>query len=345
MLIPCSQLDENQTALFELENKLRNEEHLIEQPAVQKWLNTAHQTFNNSAYDIAVFQLNLILKLHNTQKMRTPDEFRPHCPESLSQSGELYLMDQIDGLPILVNHHKFVTGLGIFGPQGSGKSYEIMDFCSKIRQIDPAIKITIVDPKGAFSNLSSYLHVDLLDASFDLMPPDNVSLNIFIYELMPVLAHTTGLIYGLDLLNQAVDVTVCQRNQYLQQTGTDPGISLKDILESLKLIKPGGFRKAGYHDAAVTAMSLISGRQNLFTCRKGISLEWLFTHNTVLNARSLTDDIWAVVISSKNFASIRGMFLRPSPELLGTLDCFFFRLRFKLVISNLGHIAPNIPRR
>lgn len=291
MLIPCSQLDQNQAALFELENKLRNEEHLIEQPAVQKWLRTAHNTFNSSAYNIAVSQLNLILKLHNTQKMRTPDEFRPHCPQSHSQSGQLHLMNQIDGLPILVNHHKFVTGLGIFGPQGSGKSYEIMDFCNKIRQIDPAIKITIVDPKGAFSNLSSYLHIDLLDASFDLTAPENVSLNIFIYELMPVLAHTTGLIYGLELLNQAVDVALCQRNHYIQQTGIDPGISLKDILEALKSIKPGSFRKAGYHDAAVTAMSLILGRQNLFTCRKGISLEWLFNNNTVLNARPLTDDM------------------------------------------------------
>jgi hypothetical protein len=289
MLIPCSQFKENQDALLALESQVLKKENLRYDPAVQKLLKIAHQTFNKMAYDLAIDRLKLILKGNNIHEMRTPDEFRPYCPASLSRVGNLHLIDQMDGLPIFIDHNKFVTCLGIFGPQGSGKTYEIVDFCAKIRRIDPNIKITIVDPKGVFSNLASFSHIDLLDASFDLMPPDNVSLEVFVYEFMPILAQTTGLIYGLELLNEASDIALHQRWQYIRQTGTETGISLKDILESLKLIKVRSFRRVGYHDAAVTALSLILGRQNLFTCRNGISLRWLFGQNAVLNARCLTD--------------------------------------------------------
>ena len=104
---------------------------------------------------------DLLLKTANTHEMRTPDEFRPYCPASLSRSGNLYLIDQMDGIPILINHNKLVTGLGIFGPQGSGKSYAIVDLCGKLREIDPNIRTTLIDAKGAFSYLASFLHIDI----------------------------------------------------------------------------------------------------------------------------------------------------------------------------------------
>jgi hypothetical protein len=223
--------------------------------------------------------------------MRNPDEFRPYCPVSLCSSGNLYLITQVDGVKIIIDFNKLVTGLGIFGPQGSGKSYVITDLCAKIRLIDPNIKITIIDPKGGFSNLKDFSHIDLLDASFDLLPPDNVSIEVFVYELMPILAASTELIYGLDLLNQSADFTFEQRRQYIQHTGTDPGLCLRDIHEALKHIKISSFRKSGYHDAAITALSLILGILKLFSCYKGISLHWLFNQNVVLNAQCLTNEM------------------------------------------------------
>jgi hypothetical protein len=57
------------------------------------------------------------------------------------------------------------------------------------------------------------------------------------------------------------------------------------------MVSSSGFKKSGYKDAAQTGFSLILGRQNLFSCRKGISLETLFSGSTVINARSLTDDM------------------------------------------------------
>jgi hypothetical protein len=290
MIVPCSQSEEYRQEYLDIENQLLGKK-LIHEPVVQKLLGIADRTFNKRAYELAVSHLNLILKFNNTNERRMPDEFRPHCPEALSKAGTLHLINQMDGLPIFIDHNKFVTGLGIFGPQGSGKSCEIIELCSKIRQIDPNIRIILIDPKGAFSNLTSFLHIALAQTSFDLMPPSNVSLENFVYELMPILAQTTGLIYGLEPLNQAADIAIHQRQQYIQMTNTEPRICLKDIRESLNLLKISGFRKIGYHDAAATALSLILGKQNLFSCRKGVSLEWMFNQNVVVDARCVTDNM------------------------------------------------------
>jgi len=287
MVIPCSQHQPHQAELNALESQLRDK-GLIHKTAVRKLLKMAYGAFNERAFALIVERLKLIIKIGNTHEMRTPDEFRPYCPEALSRSGQLHIVDQMDGVPIFIDHNKLVTGLGIIGPQGSGKSYEIIDLCSKIRRIDSTIKITIIDPKGGFSNLASFLHIDLREASFDLISSENTSLEVLVYDLMPIFADTTGLIYSLDLLNQAVDITLAQRQYYINQTGIDPGLSLRDILEALKTIKVSTFRKIGYYDAVTTALSLILGRQNLFSCRKGISLEWLFSRNVVLNAQCLT---------------------------------------------------------
>ncbi len=290
MLIPCSQSEENKKEFQEITNLLRQKEMLHDQ-VVQRLLSIAEKTFLERAYELAIERLKLLIEHRITDENRMPDEFRPYCPASLSRTGNLNIINQIDGIPICINHNKLVTGLGVFGPQASGKSRFIQHFCREISIINPNIKITIIDPKAGFSNLKDFSHIDMQESSFDLMPPDGVSLEVFVYELMPILAATTGLIYGLDLLNQAVDIAFQQRRQYMEETGNDPGLSLKDIYNALKHLKINSFRKSGYHDAAITALSLILGMMHLFSCRRGISLDWLFNNNVVLNARNLTDDM------------------------------------------------------
>ena len=284
---PCQH---NSKMLEDLECELRQKE-LIHRRDIQGWLNTAHKTRNVSIYEFVIKRLTVALESENINSMRTYDPFRPHCPASLSKSGALHLIDQMDKLPIYCNPNKLVTGLGIFGPQGSGKSRLIVSLCQQIIRTEPSVNILIIDPKGAFSSLKSFQHIDALDTSFDLTPPSSIRLNVFIHELMPQLAHTAGLIYGLDLLRQAAEIALKQHQECVSKTGNNTGICLKDIHEALRQIKVSSFRKTGYHDAAVTALSLILGGHNLFACRKGISLDWLFKHNVVLNARSLTDDM------------------------------------------------------
>lgn len=276
--------------LTEIEDKLRSIA-LIYHPTVKKLLKNACQCKNPRIFDAILFRLELALKNHGLLSMRTPDVFRPYCPAELCKQGPLYLCNQYDGLEIFDDHNKLVTGLGILGSQGGGKSFFIIHLCSSIIKIDPSITVTIIDPKNEFSGLNGFTPLDLADLSFDLTPPSNAKQGCFVRDLIPNLSSTCGLIYALALLEQAVEIALQWRQCYMQATGIDPGLCLQDIREALMSIKVSGFRQTGYRDAAVTALSLICGTQKLFSCRKGLDLNWLFSRNVVLNAGSLTDDL------------------------------------------------------
>ncbi|MEN6307696.1 MAG: hypothetical protein ABFD91_08070 [Anaerohalosphaeraceae bacterium] len=284
------QYELNRRKLESLEKELRDKA-LIHQPTVQSLLQQAYKTWNEHIFDLALSRLSLILQTNNTHEMRTTDAFRPYCPLALSRSGKLHLLNQMDHIPIYIDPNKLVTGLGVFGPQGGGKSRQIIHLCQELRHVAPDVTTTYINPKGDLCNLAGFVQLDLSNLSFDKMPSVNVNINPFAYEAMPILSNTAGLIYALELLYEALDITLAQRQHYINQTGTDPGLCLQDIYLALKSIKVSSPRRAGYHDAAVTALALILGKQNLFSCRKGISLDWLFSNNVVINARSLTDEM------------------------------------------------------
>jgi len=153
------------------------------------------------------------------------------------------------------------------------------------------MNITLIDPKGGFGSLLDFKHIDLADGALDVKGPSNTSAHSFVFEFLPILASLCSLIYGLDLLNQAADIAFAQLQMYIKQTGIQTSLCLRDIYQALQLIKASNFRIVGYLDAAKTAMSLAIGKNNLFSCRKGLSLEWLFSHNAVINARSLTNEL------------------------------------------------------
>ena len=201
----------------------------------------------------------------------------------------------MNNTPFKIVPNKLLTGLLIIGPQGSGKSRLIRHLCNEFSRTTTA-KITLIDPKGGFNNLPNFKHLYLDNTSLDLTSPSNTNQNNFIYEFMPILANVCSLIFSLDFINQAVDISCSQLQQYAKQTGEETALCLRDIYEALLSIKVKNFRQVGYHDAAKTALSLLLGKQNLFSCRKGISLEWLFNENTVINARSLTDEMQCKVL-------------------------------------------------
>lgn len=282
--------DDPHKRLVEIEAKLRFI-GLIYHPNVKKLLKNAYRCKNPRIFDAILFRLELTLKNHGLLSMRVPDEFRPYCPEFFSKQGLLYLLDQYDGLPIFVDHHALVTGLGILGTQGAGKSRFIRHLCDAILKIDPQIRITIIDPKNGFSDLPGFIRLDLADLSFNMRPPANVKTKSFVLELVPILSNTCGLIYALALLEQSAELALQRQNSYCNATGNNTEICLEDIREALLSIKVSGFRQQGYKDAAVTALSLVLGKRKLFSCRAGVDLEWLFSQNMVLNATTLTDDL------------------------------------------------------
>lgn len=295
MRVPPSQLDKQSQELRALEKELRAKA-LLFRSDVEGLLKTANATFSQAIYDSATSRLHLILELHETECLRKPDEFRPYGPEQLLSKGDLHLLDQIDNVPFLIDLNKLLTGLLVLGPQGSGKSRFITQLCNEFSRIKPDVKITVIDPKNGFSNLPNFRHLDLGKISFDLTSPPNANQNNFTYEFMPILANVCSLIFSLDFLNKAVDIAHSQFQQYAKQADEETAICLRDIYEALLTIKVKNFRQVGYHDAAKTALSLILGKQNLFSCRKGLSFEWLFSENTVINARSLTNEMQCKVL-------------------------------------------------
>ena len=295
MRIPPSQLDKQSQALTALEKELRANA-LIFRPDVSGLLKTAYATFSPAIYDSVTGRLRLILELHKTECLREPDEFRPYGPVQLLSHGTLHLLDQMDNVPFMIDPNKFLTGAIIIGPQGSGKSRLIRQLCNEFARVKPTAKITIIDPKNGFGNLPNFRHLDLGKVSLDLTAPSNANQNSFTYEFMPILASISSLIYGLDFLNQAVDIALSQLEQYTKLTGEETSLCFRDIREALLTIKVKNFRQIGYLDATKTALSLILGKQNLFSCRKGLSFEWLFSENTVINARSLTSEMQCKVL-------------------------------------------------
>jgi len=153
------------------------------------------------------------------------------------------------------------------------------------------MKITIISPKSNFPGLPQFRRIDLSTTSLALTSHENIPLRDFAFEFVPILGSLCGLIYGIEFLMQAAEMALLQRQRYIKATGKSTDLCIKDIAEALRLVKAGGYRKAGYKDAAQTALGLLLGKQNLFACRKGISLEWLFSQNTILHAHSLTNPV------------------------------------------------------
>jgi len=150
------------------------------------------------------------------------------------------------------------------------------------------MNITIISPKNNFPGLPQFKRIDLAKISLAF---EKIRLENFIFEFIPILGSLCGLIYGIEFLMQAAEMALLQRQRYIKATGKSTDLCIKDIAEALRLVKAGGYRKAGYKDAAQTALGLLLGKQNLFACRKGISLEWLFSQNTILHAHSLTNPV------------------------------------------------------
>lgn len=289
MRIKPSQSVENRDEFKTLRSQLADRD-LLYRPDVQRLLKNADQAWSHAIYSSLIERLKLILEEQITDGQRRPDAFRPYGPLQLLSQGRLHLLDQIDGTPFLIDPNKLTTGMIVLGPQGSGKSRFIRHLCKQLREIKPETKITVLDLKGGFSCLQGFRHVDLSGMSVDLAQPENITKDIFIHELMPIIADTAGLIYGLDFLRRAVDICLSQLRIY-RQAGGATNICLRDILQALKIIKVSHFREVGYLDASRTAISLIVGRHGLFSCRRALSLDWLFSSNTVINARCLTHEL------------------------------------------------------
>ena len=92
---------------------------------------------------------------------------------------------------------------------------------------------------------------------------------------MEAVAQVTGVQFGLDLLIEASQIALRQRQQYIDSTGNDTSLCLKDIKLALPLCHVQKSKRADYRTSAETALSLLIGSEKcrLFAVRRGLPLE------------------------------------------------------------------------
>jgi hypothetical protein len=129
-----SQSDEHKEALESLREEL-DARALIHKSDVSGLLETAYSCWSPAIYKSVVTRLQLILETYDTNARRQPDAFRPYGPEALLKQGDLHLMDQMDGVPYMIDHNKLLTGVLIIGPQGSGKSRFIRHLIQELQKL------------------------------------------------------------------------------------------------------------------------------------------------------------------------------------------------------------------
>jgi len=280
--------------LLGLEADIRKR-RLLRDPVVQ-WLKQKADIASKHGSQWAIEKLKMILKAESIEDMRTDNIFGPHAPEQLLSCGNLHLFNQINGIAWYILLNALTLGMLLTGPQGGGKTRFLIWLCYQLNSF--SVPFFILDPKGGLRQWADYLnavYVDVDDIGIDLSPPPGLDYQRFLPSLMSQLGDILGLIYGIEILQEAAAICINLRNQYLQRTGQNTEISLFDIYQAIPFVKDTSKgRRQGYREAASTGLGrILTGSGNLFKCRKGIDLATLFGHNIIVGCRSITDDFAA----------------------------------------------------
>jgi len=262
-----------------------------------KWLIDGLEEWSDADRRWAFDRLQEILEADREEDARTGDEFRPLAPPQLLAAGDLHLLDQVDGAPWKAPWTAMPRGMLVTGPQGAGKTRFLVHLCKQFNTANPPIPWFIIDPKNEFKSWAGdlgaiYIDADRPDVSIDLSPPPGLTYETFLLSLMPQLGEIIGVIYGVEILQEAAKICIDARERHNSQSNVSTEICLQDLCDALPLVKgASSWRRGGYKDAALTGLSrILSGSGNLFRCRKGIDLHGLFQRNVVFGTRSITDD-------------------------------------------------------
>jgi hypothetical protein len=267
--------------------------NLIWRPDIQSLLRAAYHG-SSAMKNTALRGLQLAIDAYETQLIRNPDPFKPYGPRELLTNGQLHLLTQMDGIEWKLPVDSLLTGSLILGPQNAGKSRFIVRICTEIKRVDPSIKITIIDPKAGFLEYAGMLNaipIDLNKCSFSINKVNGVAYRNMVLDLMPQLGDTIGIILGNELLNESSIIALDKLHEYEKAIDQNAELSFKDTYYYLPFVEGAkSGRRIGYREAAQTSLRRAMGENDLFACRKGLDLKWLFENDVILDARSLTDD-------------------------------------------------------
>jgi hypothetical protein len=276
--------------LLEIEEQLRKR-HLLYEPEVQ-WLIEKAAFGAKTTSEWVIKNLESILKAESIEDMRTGNVWGPMGPQQLLNCGNLHLYDQMNGIEWKIPLNALTRGMLLTGPQGGGKSRFLIWLTKQLNSF--SIPFFLLDPKLGLKDWAGYLnaeYVNVDDISIDLSPPLGLTYEQFLPALMPHIGDVLGLIYGDDILQDAAQICIDLRNQYIQKTDKNTEISLLDIYQAVPFVKDvSKGRRLGYREAVSTSLGrLLTGSGNLFKCRRGVDLRVLFNHNVILGCRSITD--------------------------------------------------------
>lgn len=174
----------------------------------------------------------------------------------------------------------------VIGPQFSGKSTAVY-----YQLLQMNVPTLIFDPKNSWQYRASALGCKVIPPEFLSFCIDelrNVDFRIMLFSIMEGIAQTTGLQYGLSLLNEASDIAIAQKQRYEEATGKKARLCLKDIYLALDLCDASDVKRKQYKEAAKTALDLVIGRNNLFATRGGLSIDELLNGNYILPCQYLS---------------------------------------------------------
>ena len=282
--------------LLKLEQELR-QRNLLYTEEVQ-WFMQIAALSNNNNNQWARDKLRMILESDRIMDMRTGDFFRPLAPDQLLSQGNLYMFNQVDGIPWRIPRDALTRGMLLTGPQGGGKTRLLIWICKQLSSADPPIPFFILDPKMGLKDWADYLnaeYIDIDDISIDLSPPPGLNYITWLRSLSPQLGEVIGVIYGVELIQDLCTISLELRDRYIKNTGKQTQLCLNDLYDMIpNLSGVSRGRRSGYKDAVSTGLNrIITGSGNVFKCRKGIDLSTLFNHNIILGCRSITDEFSA----------------------------------------------------
>lgn len=270
--------------LLSIESQLR-QVNVWDNPQVQHLYRLAKFGTDFSRKRALELLTELIQNYHDL-KMRLDDSFMPYATaEQISNTGiGVHMLNQAyNDIPMYAPFESIPLCWLVLGPQGRGKSSAVFHM---LRQL--SIPILILDPKGTWRFRARQLGADYIEAeyvSLDLTPPSNIQLPRWLYAYMEGVAYVTGLQYGLTYLYEACDIAIEQRRRYVEQTGEDTPLCLKDIYLASQLCTTSNSKQAQYLESAKTALQLLVGKGNLFANRGGLPLDVLLSGKYILGCR------------------------------------------------------------
>lgn len=282
--------------LLRLEVELRRRQ-LWHRKDIQRWYRVAScRGKYNRAY--AIEKLKIAIEADRIEEMRHWDDpFRPLGPEVLLRQGELHLLDQVvDGMAWKVSRDALLRGTLVAGPQGSGKTRFIVSVGHQLVDARPSVNLTTIDPKGGVVPYAHYLKSDVVDISeisLDVSQAGKKPYSQWLREILPFIASQCSLIQSTALVLEAGNIALELRNKFIEKTGKNTELCLKDIYTCLSAVRDTDRgRRNQYLQAAQTALSrILNASGNLFACRRGIPISELFNRNIIITCSSLTDEL------------------------------------------------------